>query len=435
MIAKDIVDFLSDLVRIDTTNPPGNETAAAQYVKRVLESQGLPARVYEAAPGRGSVICRLKGNGTKRPLMLLSHLDVVNAQPQMWSHPPFSGDVIDGVVWGRGSRDCKGLTAMEMAVLLEVKKNGLELGRDLILAATADEESGGRMGVGWLCENVPDETDAEFCINEGGGSGLNLGTATVFTCNTAEKGVSRLRLVARGEPGHAAIPRSNTAVAKLAEAVVRLSSRRLPIHETPTVRKYLDTVVEATGLPRSSAGVLFHPSLGEGVLPTVIPDRHLRDTINAMLRNTATPTILKAGYRINVIPEEATAEVDGRILPGQSPEDLAREVRDLVGDLVEVHLVSKGTGSESPMDTDLYRAIEETVRQAVPGAVVAPVLSTGATDAKFLRARGTVTYGFAPGLPGEPSDTAHGIDERHSAASLEFGFKTLYQLVKRLCTE
>ena len=432
MAMPDIAGFLSDLIRIDTTNPPGNETAAAEYVDRVLRSAGIQSKVYESAPGRGSTVARLKSSRRKRPLLLLSHLDVVAAQPDQWTHPPFSGLVKDGVIWGRGALDCKNLTALEMAVMIRLAQEGVELDRDVVLAATADEESGGRMGVGWLCTNAPEEVDAEFCINEGGGHAVTYGSARVYLCNVADKGGTRMRFVAKGKPGHASIPKSNTAIARLCEALLKVMRARLPIHPTVSTQRFIAGIVDAVGLPPSTSDLIFNSALGERMLSAAITDEEQRDSVQAMLRNTAMPTMLQAGYRINIIPERATADVDGRVLPGHSPDVFIEEVRSIVGDLVDIEVLSRGAGTESPPDTPLFASISEVVAEMDTGAKVVPMLSTGGTDARFLRPLGTVVYGFVPSLPGEALTTAHGIDERCTVKGLEFGFEMLYRLVKKL---
>jgi acetylornithine deacetylase/succinyl-diaminopimelate desuccinylase-like protein len=365
-------------------------------------------------------------------LLLLSHLDVVAAQPDQWTHPPFSGLVKDGTIWGRGALDCKNLTALEMAVMMRLAQEGAELDRDVILAATADEESGGRTGVGWLCANAPEEMDAEYCINEGGGYPVSFGGTKVYMCNVADKGGTRMRFVAKGKPGHASIPKQNTAIARLCEALLKLMRTRLPIHPTPSTERFVAGIIDAVGLPPSTADLIFHSTLGERALNAAIPDDEQRDAVQAMLRNTAMPTIMQAGYRINIIPESATADIDGRVLPGHSPDVFIEEVRSVVGDLVDIEVLSRGQGTESPPDTDLFRCMSEVMAEVDPGAKVVPMLATGGTDARFLRPLGTIVYGFVPSLPGEALGTAHGIDERCTVKGLEFGFETLYRLVKKM---
>jgi acetylornithine deacetylase/succinyl-diaminopimelate desuccinylase-like protein len=251
-------------------------------------------------------------------------------------------------------------------------------------------------------------------------------------CNVADKGGTRLRFVAKGKPGHASIPKSNTAIARLCEALLKVMRARLPIHPTPSTQRFIAGIVEAVGLPPSTSDLIFHSALGERALNVAITDEEQRDAIQAMLRNTAMPTMLQAGYRINIIPERATADVDGRVLPGHSPDVFIEEVRSIVGDLVDIEVLSRGAGTESPPDTALFTSISEVVAEMDPGAKVVPMLATGGTDARFLRPLGTVVYGFVPSLPGEALTTAHGIDERCTVKGLEFGSEMLYRLVKKL---
>jgi len=431
----DIASLLSHLITLDTQNPPGNETLAASYVQSVLRQHGVCAEVYESAPGRGSVVARIKGDGSSRPLLLLSHLDVVDAPAEGWTEPPLSGNIRDGIVWGRGALDCKNLTAIHTAIMVHLAKNNLNLKRDVIMAATADEESGGKMGIGWLARHHPEQIAAEYCLNEGGGFGVTIGNHIFYTCNTAEKGTVRLRLVASGRSGHAAMAPRSSAVALLAKAVSRLCETRLPLHPTETSREFLTAIARGFAMPAQAVrGMLSNEALLERTLAMILKDEYQIDSIHAMLRNTAAPTIIRAGYRINVVPGEAVAELDGRVLPGLEPEVLIQEVENLVKDLVRVERISVSHGSESPQHTHLYRLIQEVTTKRVPNARLVPFLLTGSSDARHTRAMGTVTYGFCPVLPGEPINTCHGVDERVSIKSLDFGFKMLREIVERLCT-
>jgi len=295
MGVNEVVQYLSDLVKIDTTNAPGNETKAAAYVKTVLDAAGIETNLYESAPGRGNAVARLKGDGSKKPLMLLSHLDVVNAQPEQWSMPPFSGEVVNGFVWGRGSLDCKNLTALEMEIMLRLKRDGVQLKRDVILAATADEEAGGNMGVGWLCNNT-NEMDAEYCINEGGGSGLPLGDKMFYTCNVAEKAGTRLKLTGKGEPGHASVWKSETAIARLCEAILILARNPLPLHQTTATRKMAEAIAQGAGLPVSFVTGLFDESQSWKLIQGMCGEKKFQAlSMNSMLSNTANTTIVNAG--------------------------------------------------------------------------------------------------------------------------------------------
>ncbi len=428
---------LQDLIRFDTTNPPGNETPCAQYIQERLAAEGIQATVLESAPGRGNIVARLKGDGSERPLLLLSHLDVVPAEADQWEHPPFSGDLIDDYVWGRGAVDMKGLTAIELEILLLIKRMALPLKRDIILAATADEEAGGLYGLGWLVTNHLDLIDAEYCINEGGGIGVKLGDRWAFLCQTAEKGICWTKMIARGEPGHASTPKGETAVGRLAAAVDRLAHTRLPQHHVKTV----------TTLVQSLSQIL-PPPLDQGILGLLdpetepqtlqmLPDPTLAALMSASLRNTATPTILRAGTKVNVIPSVAEAEIDCRLLPGQTPDDALAEIRAVVGNEVELEVVRTSPGVESEYDTPLFHLLDQVINEFEPGSMTVPFMVTGATDGRYLAARGVHVYGFWPmkEMPGGPRvfDLAHAHNERISLDNLRFGTRTLWEIVHRFC--
>ncbi len=430
---EETIGYLGDLIRFNTTNPPGNETPAALYLAERLRAAGVEAEVVEPAPGRGSVVARLRASGTapEDGLLLLSHLDVVTAEAAKWSRDPFGGELVDGEVWGRGALDTKYLTALWLTLFLKIHREGLPLGRDLVFAATADEEMGGTMGVGWLVENRPELLRAGWCLNEGGGFALTLGGRTYYPFQAGEKSPCWLTLRVRGKPGHASIPTGDNAVVRLAEAVAKVGRARLPFHLCQTARLFIEGV--ADGQPEPFAGVvrgLLDPECAPAMLSR-LPEGHLADMLGAMLRNTATPTVLRAGEKTNVIPSVAEAQVDCRILPGQTPESLRQELEPVLADCpgVEVELGMRGAPTESPVDTPLARSIGRAVTRHAPDARAIPFLVPGATDSRFLRPRGTVAYGFGPTLPDADISTVHGHDERISVRSLEFALKVLWDVL------
>jgi len=436
-----VTTYLSNLIKINTTNPPGNEIEACHYIESVFRQEGLDCEIVDPGGGRGSMVARLKGSGAKAPVLLLSHLDVVPAQAEDWTYPPFAGTVTEDAIWGRGSLDCKSLTAQWMALLVEAHRGGLRWDRDLIFCATADEEAGGTHGVGYLVKNHWDLIEAEFCLNEGGGTAFKMGDMLYYTCQTAEKSSCPLELVARDQPGHAAMWTSQNAVVHLARAVQILGSTPLPLHVTPTARLFLEGL--AATQPDDVASLVLglmedrqmdsalDELLARGLLPA-----DQRKWLNAMLRNTASPTMLQAGSKINVIPAEAKATVDVRLLPGQRREEVEREVRSALGRDVLKHVELRWRGdpqaAESPPETDLTLAIRLALEEHSPGAHVLPYLVPGGTDARYLRPRGVVVYGFAPMLPGEDLSGVHGIDERLSLASLEWGTQVLWSTLRHL---
>ena len=430
---EETITCLTELVRLDTTNPPGNETAAARYLADRLGAAGVQAEVVEPAPGRGSVVARLDPEDANpaESLLLLSHLDVVPATAAEWKRDPFGGELVDGQVWGRGTLDTKQLTAIWLTIFLRVVRERLALRRGLVFAATADEEMGGTLGVRWLEENRPDLLRCGWCLNEGGGFGLMLGGATYYPFQAGEKSPCWMTLRVRGQPGHASIPSADNAVIRLAEAVARVGRARLPFHLTDTVRLFVEGLAGAQAEPMAAMlKSLLDPDRADQALDG-LGDAHLAAMVRAMLHNTATPTVLRAGEKTNVIPSMAEAQVDCRILPGQTPESLQGELQAVLADCPGVELVlgMSGQPTESPVDTVLSDAIRRSLARHAPDAWAIPYLVPGATDSRFLRPRGTVAYGFSPLLPGEDVRTIHGHDERIGVRSIEFGLRVLWDVV------
>ncbi len=422
---------LQALIRINTTNPPGGETEAARYIAAVCAEAGIEHELVEPLPGRGSVVARLRGDGSLRPLLLMGHLDVVPADASDWTHDPFGAEEHDGCIWGRGAVDMKKLVATWLTIMLRLKADGVLLRRDIIFAATADEETGGRVGLGWLVANRPELVDAEIALNEGGGNAITLAGQTYLTLQAGEKTSAPVHLVARGVAGHASIPSSDNPVVHLAEAIAKVGRARLPLHETKTVRTFLDRLMADHG---SKFGLPPNVSLPFDHVPAFVeqalPDSFARSALMAMIANTATPTMIKAGQKINVIPSQAVAELDGRLLPGQTGDDLLRELQALLPPSIEVTIGDYLPATESEPDTPLAATIDQVVREMLPGAKTIPFLLPATTDARYLRPRGVVVYGFDPMLPGEHV-AAHGVDERVSISSLEFGLKVLHEVVLR----
>ncbi|RLC75410.1 MAG: hypothetical protein DRI61_14975 [Chloroflexi bacterium] len=437
-IREEAVKYLQDLVRINTTNPPGNETPAAGYVADVLRKEGIEAQIVESEPGRGNVIARLKGSGEKGALLLLSHLDVVPVEPEHWEHDPFGGELIDGYIWGRGTVDTKQLTVMEMLCLLLAKREGLSLKRDLVLAATADEETGGKLGVEWLVKNRPELQECEYAINEGGGFGFDLGGKRYYLCDSAEKAPCWIKVKAKGTPGHASTPRGDNAVLKLAEAIARLGKARLPMHRTAPAEVFIKSLARDQKFPNSVLLPLVLNPIFEPLIMRQLPeDSEIKPMLRAMLHNTATPTILRAGKKTNVIPSEAEAEVDCRVLPGQTKEDLFAEIRPYLGEDIEIEVLTEPMPFETDYNTELFTVFQEVIAEEDPGAKVVPFMLTATTDSRFLARKGVKVYGFSPMKPDPKAsflELAHAHNERISVENLMFGVRVLYKIVKRFCT-
>ena len=440
MNAKDqtaeIVQLLQDLIRFDTTNPPGNETPCIEYIARLLKTEGIETNLIESAPGRGNLVARLKGDGSRAPFMLFGHVDVVPAEADKWQRAPFSGDLVDGVVWGRGATDMKHMVAMNLMTFIQLKRDNVALKRDVIFMANADEEVGGQMGAGWMVKNHPDLIAAEYAITEGGATSLELEGKSFFVCSTGEKGSARFTLRGRGAPGHASQPHPDNAILPLAKALVKVIESPLPLHVTSTTRAFVTSVAAGVSAPLAELllGLLDerHHEDALAELPVAEP---IKRRINAMFRNTATPTILQAGTKINVIPAEAVAQVDCRVLPGTTADSIASEVRAVVGAGVDIEFGHFSPAQESDPASPLLGTIREVVADHVPGAIVVPGLITGGTDARFVTKLGTKVYGFIPTRYEGPAmmGLAHAHDERISVANLTFGLNVISDITRKFC--
>jgi acetylornithine deacetylase/succinyl-diaminopimelate desuccinylase-like protein len=433
------VRHLQNLVRINTTNPPGNETEAARYLEGMLRAEGYEPVILESAPGRGNLVARFKGDGTFPPLLLFSHTDVVPVEAEHWTRPPFSGDLADGCVWGRGTLDMKSMVAMELMTMLLLARHKVPLRRDVIVAATADEEAEGKYGLGWLVREYPDLIRAEWGFSEFGGYSLPVDGHRVYPCQTAEKGVCWLKLRARGKPGHAALPHGDNAVAHLAHALDRLTRRRLPLHITPTAARYVQGMSAVMGgAPGLALRALLNRFTHERALDWLMAREleHARALVG-MFHNTATPTQLSAGQAPNVIPSTAEAVLDGRLLPGFDRSSFLAELAPLLGPDIEVQVMEYGAPLETPVDTPLFQAMAAGLGRHDPAAIVLPYMLSGATDAKFAAQLGIKSYGFSPLKleVGEPfGELIHGHDERVPVRALAFGVQVLYEVVRDFCS-
>jgi len=421
---QELVDHLRNLIRIDTTNPPGNEIEAARYIAGVFERENISATILEPLTGRSNLIARIKGDGSKRPLLLMSHLDVVAADPHKWTHHPFQAELQDDCVWGRGSVDCKNTVALWMLTMLLLKRSQKRPKRDLIFLATADEEAGHRYGMEWIVHKHFDLIDAEAALNEGGGFGMEFAGRFFFTYQSAEKGNIWLKVTAKGTPGHASIPRPDNPVRQIAALVDRLSQMRYPVRLTPSVKEMLMNMA-ATRPPLQERffKMLFKPWSARALIRLAVRDGFMADGLLAMLSNTLNPTVLKAGSKVNVIPAEASCKIDHRILPGY---DLDRSVGKLIrkiGNRFKVDVMDARPATESSLGHALVQSIHRVLGQQRPDAALIPLLSTGSTDASFLRPRGMAVYGFSPMLQLDEMNLAHANDERISLESLAFSLE------------
>jgi acetylornithine deacetylase/succinyl-diaminopimelate desuccinylase-like protein len=436
-VQEEALDLLVELLRVDTTNPPGREAAACAVIADVLEREGIDHEVFEVAPGRANLVARVTGDGSAEPLMLSSHLDVVSAEEGAWTHPPFGGEVHDGYIWGRGALDMKNMTAMGLACLLAIHRHARsQLRRDVILTAVADEEAGCELGSLWLALNHPDKVRAEYVFGEIGGFTLHLGESRFCPVQVAEKGVCWLRIRVQGEGGHGSIPRPNTPMERIAEAAVRLSRATPPLIVTDVMRHFVDEIARRQPFPRGAVlRMLLNPATSRLILEKVMPDPNQALLFHSLLHDTATPTVLNAGDKVNVIPPAAELLVDGRTLPGRTADDLVAQVRDTIGDGFEIEVTRFMPAVDGPVDDPVIAVIQEVLDELDPGVVAVPNLIPGFTDAKAWASLGSTCIGFSP-LQLGPDDVFsalfHGVDERIPVAGFNYGVRALTEVVARV---
>lgn len=422
--AAEVAGLARDLIRFDTSNygdkPGPGERAAAEWVAAQLEEVGLATTVLESEPGRTSVVTRIAGSDPARGALLVhGHLDVVPADKADWQVDPFVGEIRDGMLWGRGAVDMKDMVGMTLAVARAYASTGTRPPRDLVLAFVADEEAGGAKGAHFLVDQHPDlfEGCTEAISEVGGFSVSTSEDLRLYLVETAQKGMSWLRLTARGTAGHGSMTNHDNAVTALCAAVARLGRAKLPLHTTATVSAFLDQASEALGLE-------LDPDDLEATVAKLGPIARI---IGATLRNTATPTMLDAGHKVNVIPGTATAYVDGRFLPGFEAE-FERELDEVLGPDIVRERVHHDIAVETTFDGALVDAMAESLRAEDPGARAVPYCLSGGTDAKSFSTLGMRCFGFAPlRLPADLdfSGLFHGVDERVPLDGLEFGARVL----------
>jgi acetylornithine deacetylase/succinyl-diaminopimelate desuccinylase-like protein len=420
----EVAGLCSDLIRIDSTNAGDNagpgERAAAEYVAEKLAEVGLEPRILESDRGRANVVARIAGEDSSRDALLLhGHLDVVPFNPEDWTHHPLSGEVADDCVWGRGAVDMKNMDAMMLAVVRQRLSEGRRPPRDVVLAFTADEEAGGTYGARWLSDKHPDLFEGcTEAISEVGGFSVSLDDARrLYLIQAAEKGIAWMRLTAKGRAGHGSMLNSENAITELAAAVGRIGSYEWPVRLTQTVTSFLTEISKTLELE-------LDPDDAEATVAKLGP---LARMIGATLRNTANPTMLEGGYKANVIPQSATAHVDGRFLPGYEEEFFAT-IDELLGPNVSREFVHHDIAIETGFDGSLVRAMTDALLAEDPGALAVPYTLSGGTDLKAFSRLGMRGFGFSPlRLPAGLDFSAmfHGVDERVPVDSLRFGVRVL----------
>ena len=432
-VEDEALQWLQDFVRIDTINPPGNESRAVAFLGAILSAEGIPWQSAESAEGRGNLWARLKG-GDKPALVLLQHTDVVPADPKYWTTDPLSGEIRDGYLWGRGTLDMKGTGISQLSSFIRLHRAGLPLNRDVVLVATADEEAGGLFGAGWLLEHHPEVFEgAGILINEGDG-GTDRDGRISFSVEVTQKVPVWLRLQAVDQPGHGSMPNPTSSVTRIVEALERLRLYQFPARIIPPVDAMFRGIAANGGddeewLPayRDMAHAIEEPGFLER-LQAHSPFLH------ALTRDTCSLTRMGGSNKINVVPPEAWAEIDCRMLPDRPAEAFVQDVRDLLeGTGVEVEVIMAFTPAVSPTDTELYRAIEAIVGEHYPGSKVFPSVSTGFTDSHFTRDAGIDSYGFDPLVTAEKEwSRIHGNDERISIANFRRGLRDMFAIISEV---
>ena len=424
------VELLQNLIRFDTTNPPGNEKAIIMYLKEIIEDAGLKTTILAKDENRPNLITRLPGRGDAPPLLLYGHVDVVTTVGQKWTHPPFEGKIVDDMIWGRGALDMKGGIAMMVSALLRAHEAGEKPPGDIILAIVSDEEVDGSHGARFLTENHAELFDGvKYAIGEGGGVSLEMGGEKFYTVMVAEKQICSVRATVRGKAGHGSMPRRGGATAKLAKMLNLLENQRLPVHITPVSDQMLSTIGNSLTFPTNLAmKMLLNPTFTDRVLDA-LGDKGL--LINPLLHNTVSPNIIRGGNKINVIPAEISVDLDGRLLPQFTPDDMLAELSALLGDDVELEVTHYYKGAGTP-DMTLYPLLADILQKADPSGTPIPMLLSGVTDGRFFSRIGIQTYGYLPTeIPGELINTIHAANERVPVAAMEFGTNAISEVLRR----
>jgi acetylornithine deacetylase/succinyl-diaminopimelate desuccinylase-like protein len=418
----EILKHHRSLIQIDTSNPPGNETKAAEYLKGVFDAEGIPSQIFASDPTRANIVARLKGNGSKRPLLILAHTDVVGVQREKWPVDPFGAVLKDDYIWGRGSGDDKDKLAANLMVMLLLKRTQARLDRDVIFLAESGEEGTTGPGIDFMVSRQFDTINAEFAMTEGGSATIDRGRVVTVQIQTTEKVPRSTRLVVNGTSGHGSVPRVDNALVHLSAAVSKIGTWDTPMRLNDTTRTYFEKLASISPPEKAARyNALLDPKRAaeaQQFLKVNEPQRY------SMLRTSIVPTILKAGFRVNVIPSEAEATLDVRALPDEDLDKLFTQMRAVIGDpAVRIERVTandRPVSAPSRLDTEMYRALEQVSKRIYPGATVLPIMGTGASDMAQLRAKGIQSYGIGPARTEEDATNygAHSDVERLPEASL-----------------
>lgn len=432
-IGEEAVNYLVDMVRIDTTNPPGNETRMVDYLAAVLDREGIDYETYALDPERANLVTRYRGNGSKRPILIMGHTDVVGVQAENWTEPPFSGLRKNGYVWGRGTLDDKDNVTAGLVVMLLLNRLGVKMDRDIIFLAEAGEEGTPEVGITFMVENHWDVIAAEFAIAEGGETQISDGHVHAVGVQTTEKVIRRAKLVATGTAGHGSRPRTDNAIVAIADAVAKAGRWQTPARLNETTRAYFDRMASI----HDGEAAFRYANVENPEYRAEIDDWFRQnDPLHfSMLRTSVVPTIIDGGFRRNVIPSSAEAMLDIRMLPDEDPEAFFAELEAVIDNpavKVEPQPVYRPRAAPSPIDNEMFYAIETVAERLYPESTTIPFMATGATDMSQIRAKGTAAYGIAPARTLEEINSrfgAHSDNERVAEESLKEMVRFLWNIV------
>jgi len=437
-LQPEILEHYSNLIKLDTSNPPGNETLAAEYLKKVLDREGIPSNIWELEKGRGNLVARLKGNGSKQPLIVMGHIDVVGVQREKWTVDPFAAIRKNGFIYGRGAIDDKDKVTSALMTFLMLKRLKVPLDRDVIFIAEAGEEGSSSVGIGFLVDKHWDDIAAEYAITEGGSAMSRDGKVLTVEIATTEKVPRGVRLVAHGKAGHGSRPTLDNPVAHLAKAVATVAANQPPMRLNDTTRTYFERLATISAPADADRYNHISDPARRAEIEAYLAEHEL--SRYSILRTSVVPTIIKAGFRSNVIPSEAEATLDIRALPDENIPQfydwLKRLINDPAIEIVPTRIGLREPGKPSPIDSEMFKSFENAQREMFPGAITLPSMLTGATDNAQLRSKGVKAYGFGPIVDEKEfagGGGAHGDDEHLREDSLykevEFIWKSVIPVV------
>jgi acetylornithine deacetylase/succinyl-diaminopimelate desuccinylase-like protein len=424
------IQILQGLIRVDTSNPPGNETKGAQYLKSILDKEGIPSEIISKEPNRGNLVARIKGNGKKKPILLMGHLDTVGVEREKWTVDPFAAAIKDGYLYGRGVFDDKSNVIAALQTLLMIHRAKIPLDRDVIFLAESGEEGTTGVGIDFMVNERWDKIECEFALNEGGWTLVENGKVRYVAVATTEKVANTTRLVAHGTSGHGSMPRPDNPIVHLAAAVAKLGEFQPPMRLNETTREFFKRLA-AISPPAES---MFYSNIENPVIGKMVEETFRRNNImlNSTLRTSISPNIIKGGFRSNVIPDDAEVTLDIRALPDEDMNEFIAQLKRIINDpAVEVIPPTRNRPSTpaSRLDSDLFRALEKAQAKVFPGVVTLPVMFTAATDSAQLRAKGVQAYGLGSVLTEEDRARMHGNDERLSVEGIGKFIELMYRAV------